>query len=266
MLSFLALVFAGFIFLFYFGWEMIAAMLFAVAATVFYFLLTKDVKRESKSLQSENDKQTSEIKKLNKLIDEKNERIRQLQAQADKDFHTYEKTLFDLEKELHDKEIEHERNLELALSKQREELLESAKIECSEDYNNARAFYTKIKSKNPFFDKPTRQKYVEAFKDARLDRAFASYLTAPSKVTINAEIPSFTTKGEVYKTSLKECNCKDHHNPCKHMIGLALYYNAVYNMTDVKKILEDVVKERDKTRKLKKEIDKEQRKQQKKSK
>ena len=266
MLSFLVLVSLGFIFLFYFGWEMIAALLFAVAATVFYFLLTKDVKKESKSLQSENDKQTSEIKKLNKLIDEKNERIRQLQAQADKDFHTYEKTLFDLEKELQDKEIEHERNLELALSKQREELLESAKIESSEDYNNARAFYTKIKSKDPFFDKPTRQKYVEAFKDARLDRAFASYLTAPSKVTINAEIPSFTAKDKEYITSLTKCSCDDYHNPCKHMIGLALYYNAVYNMPEVKEMLEKDIKVRDETKKLKKEIDAKLRKLEKKSK
>mgnify|MGYP003295651908 CR=1 FL=1 len=212
------------------------------------------------------DDQKSEIENLKKQIDEKNEKIRYLESKAYKDFRTYENTLFRLEKELDDQKVEHERNLELALAKQREELLESVKNKCSEDYNKARAFYTKIKSKDPFFDKPTREKYLKAFKDARLDRAFASYLTAPSKVTINAEIPSFTEKDKVYKTSLEKCNCDDYHNPCKHMIGLALYYNAVYNMPEVKEMLENTVKARDETKKREKEIKKEQRKQQKKSK
>lgn len=265
-MDWIVLVLLGVFLLHFFGWKMVAALLFVGIVVLFYFFTTKWTREETKDLRTENDKLKSDIGKLQKQIDGKNEKLRCSDDKAKKDLHTYEKTLLGLEKELHDKEIEHEHNMELALTKQREELLESAKIECSEDYNKARVFYTKIKSKNPFFDKQTRERYVKAFRDARLDRAFASYLTAPSKVTINAEIPSFTAKDKVYKTSLIECNCKDHHNPCKHMIGLALYYNAVYNMTDVKKILEDVVKERDKTRKLKKEIDKEQRKQQKKSK
>lgn len=260
------LVLLGVFLLLLFKWKMIAALLFVGIVVLFYFLMTKWTREETTKLRSDAEDQKPKTEKLKKQIDEKNERIRQLQAQAEKDLRKYENTVFRLEKELHEKQIEHERNLELALTKQRDDLLESAKIECSEDYNKARVFFTKIKNKDPFFDKPTRQKYVEAFKGARLDRAFASYLTAPSEVTISAKIPSFTKKGKVYTTSLKECDCDDRHNPCKHMIGLALYYNAVYNMPEVKKMLEKDIKTRDETKKLKKEIDKERRKQQKKSK
>lgn len=104
-------------------------------------------------------------------------------------------------------------------------------------------------SHNPFFDDELREKYIQSFQSKRLARSLANEFLVPEKIHVVAEMKSFTTENKKYKTSLAECNCRDYqtrHLPCKHMISLALFLNATYNMKgEVNLVLQSMVAERE---------------------
>lgn len=111
-----------------------------------------------------------------------------------------------------------------------------------------------LDSRNPFFDDRQREKYVGALQSPRLARSLAHDLRPPKSISVSAEIPSFTSDRD-YSTSLEKCTCQDYRNrgiPCKHMISLALYLNAAYNMNgELNLLLQSMVSEREQLQKLK---------------
>ena len=111
-----------------------------------------------------------------------------------------------------------------------------------------------LDSRNPFFDDSLREDYVKALQSPRLARSLAHDLRPPKSISVSATIPSFTS-GQNYTTNLKECTCQDFRNrqvPCKHMISLALYLNAAYNMNgELNLLLQSMVSEREQLQKLK---------------
>ena len=101
---------------------------------------------------------------------------------------------------------------------------------------------------NPYFTEDLRQDYLRSFETTRLDRALSDDATVPEITAFEAKVPSFTRPNVFYKTNLKECHCKDHgnrHNPCKHMIRLALFVGATYDMNkDVEDLMRQYVEQR----------------------
>ena len=101
---------------------------------------------------------------------------------------------------------------------------------------------------NPYFTEDLRKDYLRSFETARLDRALSDDATVPKITAFEAQVPSFTRPNVFYKTNLTECHCKDHgnrHNPCKHMIRLALFVGATYDMNkDVEDLMRQYVEQR----------------------
>ena len=139
------------------------------------------------------------------------------------------------------------------LSEQERKLKELMSFSCAEQYQSAVAFYTNIRHNNPFFQPKDVEKFKAAFQSARLDRALAHYLSVPTQVEIKAKMPSHTKPSHTeeeggYVTSLTSCTCNDSKKRnvvCKHMISLALYFNAVYSMgRDLDVLVNTLVQER----------------------
>ena len=101
---------------------------------------------------------------------------------------------------------------------------------------------------NPYFTDDLRKDYLRSFETARLDRALSDDATVPEEIKLEAIMPSFTTPGAKYRTTLEKCGCTDkatRHNPCKHMIRLALFVGATYDMNkDVEDLMRQYVEER----------------------
>lgn len=101
---------------------------------------------------------------------------------------------------------------------------------------------------NPYFTDDLRQDYLRSFETARLDRALSDDATVPVEIKLSAKFPSFTKPNAEYITSLEGCKCEDNgnrHNPCKHMISLALFVGATYDMNkDVEDLMRQYVDQR----------------------
>ncbi|MBQ7779954.1 MAG: hypothetical protein IJ404_05610 [Clostridia bacterium] len=101
---------------------------------------------------------------------------------------------------------------------------------------------------NPYFTDDLRQDYLRSFETTRLDRALSDDATVPQKIELSAVMPSFMTPGVKYTTTLEKCGCTDkatRHNPCKHMISLALFVGATYDMNkDVEDLMRQYVERR----------------------
>lgn len=101
---------------------------------------------------------------------------------------------------------------------------------------------------NPYFTDDLRKDYLRSFETARLDRALSDDATVPVEIKLSAKFPSFTTPGAKYITTLTECQCDDYKNrgkPCKHMISLALFVGATYDMNkDVEDLMRQYVDQR----------------------
>lgn len=80
-----------------------------------------------------------------------------------------------------------------------------------------------------FIGKPLVSKYIASMKTMRLSRALHEEIRIERPFELRAIVHS--SSGEIYKTSLTDCSCKDFDAkrkgiPCKHMIALALQVRA----------------------------------------
>ncbi len=214
-------------------------VLIATPLSVFLFLFGYGSYKETiQNLQHDIDTLKSEHKKS---ITAHNEKFNTLMSEHRTLSDNYKKTK------------EHESDLQKLVENYKSDLQELIDTPYAEQYHKAVSYFSEIKADNPFFSGNLYQRYCDAFRSHRLDRSLSRYLSRPSHVEIMAKIPSFSSD-KLYSTSITSCECKDfqlHARPCKHMVSLALFVNATYNMNrDANNLLVKVTREREQTQKL----------------
>ena len=148
---------------------------------------------------------------------------------------------------------EHECDLQKLVDNYKSDFQELIDTPYAEQYHKAVSYFSEIKAFNPFFSNDLYHRYCDAFRSHRLDRALAQYLSSPTHVEVMAKIPS-SSEDKFYSTTLTSCECKDfqlHGKPCKHMVSLAIFINATYNMKrDANTLLVKATREREQMQKL----------------
>lgn len=138
--------------------------------------------------------------------------------------------------------------LELELI-EREASIEEAK-DYKEIYDNLNSWHEMVAEINAAVKKNLPKAYIEnaLFSDymqslstSRFSKAMSKDLRILTPLSVQANI--YSSSGEIYKTSLIDCDCADfqrHSKPCKHMIALAIRVKALapYN-----KELDDLAKQ-----------------------